>query len=168
MPEADGREPPASWDCRDRDCIDRALILNPGDWFGLTNRSMISIYEGKPEEARAWIEQATRLNRMPPYWLTEFECVSKFAEGRFAEVLVGVEPIQDGTWDMMYALSCYGHLGLKDKARETLARFRDQGRQIDFMAGAAREPYVVQATSDLLTVGLRTALAWYLDSQNDN
>ena len=33
--------------------IDRALILNPGDWFGLTNRSMISIYEGKPEEARA-------------------------------------------------------------------------------------------------------------------
>jgi TolB-like protein len=140
--------------------IVRALELNPDDWFGLSNRAMVSVYEGKPEEARQWLDKARRLNRMPPFWLTEFECVSKFVEERFAEVLPGVEPMIDGAWDMMYALSCYGHLGFKDKARETLQRFRDHGRQIDFMLGAAREPYVNPATRELLQTGLKTSLAW--------
>jgi len=140
--------------------IARALALNPKDWFGLSNRSMVSIYEGKPEEARAWSEEARRLNRMPPFWLTEFECISRFAEGHFAAVLPGVEPTTDGAWDMMYALSCYGHLGLKDKARETVKRFRDHGREVDFMMGAAREPYVKSETRDLLAAGLKAALGY--------
>lgn len=137
--------------------IERALALNPKDWFGLSNRSMASIYEGKPEEARALSEEARRLNRMPPFWLTEFECISRFGEGHFAEVLPGVEPMTDGAWDMMYAMACYGHLGMKDKARETVRRFRDQGREVDFMMGAAREPYVNSETRDLLAAGLKAA-----------
>ncbi|MFO0993298.1 MAG: winged helix-turn-helix domain-containing protein [Hyphomicrobiales bacterium] len=138
--------------------IERALALNPKDWFGLSNRSMVSIYEGKPEEARALSEEARRLNRMPPFWLTEFECISRFGEGHFTEVLPGVEPMTDGAWDMMYAMACYGHLGMRDKARETVRRFRDQGREIDFMMGAAREPYVRAETRDLLADGLKAAL----------
>ena len=140
--------------------IARALELNPSDWFGVTNRSMISIYEGKPEEARQWLDQAKRLNRVPPFWLTEFECLSKFGEEKFTAVLPGVESMTDGAWDMMYALACYGHLGLKDKARETVRRFRDEGREIDFMLGAKREPYVDPATRALLADGLRKALVW--------
>ena len=140
--------------------IARALELNPSDWFGLTNRSMISIYEGNPQEARQWLDQAKRLNRVPPFWLTEFECLSKFGEEKFAQVLPGVELMTDGAWDMMYALSCYGHLGLKEKAREAVRRFRDEGREIDFMLGAAREPYVAVETRALLADGLKTALMW--------
>ena len=140
--------------------IDRALALNPKDWFGLSNRSMVSIYEGKPEEARALSEEARHLNRMPPFWLTEFECISRFGEGQFVEVLPGVEPMTDGAWDMMYAMACYGHLGLKDKARATLKRFRDQGREVDFMMGAAREPYVSLETRELLAAGLKAALGY--------
>jgi TolB-like protein len=138
--------------------IARALELNPDDWFGLSNRAMVSVYEGKPQEARDWLAKARRLNRMPPFWLTEFECVSKFAEERFAEVLPGVEPLSDTAWDMMYALACYGHLGLKDKARATLASFREAGRDVDFLAGAAREPYVAAETRALLADGLKKAL----------
>jgi adenylate cyclase len=138
--------------------IERALALNPNDWFGLTNRSMLSIYAGDTADARRWIDLARRLNRAPPSWLTEFECISKFQEGLFGDVLPGVEPVDDGAWDMMYALACYGHLGLKEKARLTLKRFRDQGREIDFLSGAAREPYRDQAIQDLLNRGLRMAL----------
>ncbi len=138
--------------------IEQALALNPSDWFGLTNRSMLSIYAGDTSDARRWIDLARRLNRAPPSWLTEFECISKFQEGLFGDVLPGVEPVDDGAWDMMYALACYGHLGLEEKARRTIKRFRDQGREIDFLFGAAREPYLDQATRDQLTRGLRMAL----------
>jgi len=140
--------------------IEHALELNPSDWFGLTNYSMVKAYDGDPQEARRLIEQARRLNRMPPLWLTEFECFSRFAERDYAGVLAGVEAVPDGTWDMMYALACYGHLGLKDKARATLKSFRDQGRAVDFLAGAAREPYVAAETRALLADGLKKALEW--------
>jgi hypothetical protein len=48
---------------------------------------------------------------------------------------------------------------MKDKARETVRRFRDEGREIDFILGAAREPYVAAETRELLVEGLRKALA---------
>ena len=140
--------------------MERALVLNPSEWFGLTNRSMISVYEGKPAEARQLLDQARRLNTMPPIWLTEFECVSHFGEGRFADVLPGVEPIPDGAWDMMYAISSYGHLGLAEKACATLARFSDQGRSVDFLFGAMREPYRDPAIRERLSEGIRKALSF--------
>jgi TolB-like protein len=142
-----------------REPIERALALNPDDWFCLTNRSMVCVYEGKPEEARHWLERSRRLNPLPPIWLTEFECITRFGEERFAEVLAGVEVIPDGTWDMMYALACYGHLGLADKAKATLARFASQGRRPDFGLGAEREPYTDPAIRKLLIDGLKKASA---------
>ena len=74
-------------------------------------------------------------------------------------VLAGVEVIPDGTWDMMYALACYGHLGLADKAKATLARFASQGRRPDFGLGAEREPYTDPAIRKLLIDGLKKASA---------
>ena len=142
-----------------REPVDRALALNPDDWFCLTNQSMVCVYEGNPEEARLWLSRARRLNPLPPVWLAEFDCLTRFGEERYAEVLAGVEAVPDGAWDMMYALACYGHLGLSEKARATLARFHSQGRRPDFRLGAEREPYANPAVRKLLIEGLKRASA---------
>ncbi|MCB1379237.1 MAG: winged helix-turn-helix domain-containing protein [Alphaproteobacteria bacterium] len=138
----------------------RAVEINPGDWFCLSNRSMLSTYEGRSTEARAFLAQARVLNPIPPTWHREFECLSYFPEGQFAEVLSGVEAIPEGFWDCMYAMACYGHLGLRDKARACMARFEAEGRVPDFMAGAAQEPYRDPDVRERMVSGLRAALSF--------
>jgi tetratricopeptide (TPR) repeat protein len=140
--------------------LDRAVEINPGDWFSLSNRSMLSTYEGNTLQARSYLAQAKVLNPIPPIWHQEFECLSYFPEGGFADVLPGVEAIPEGFWDSMYAMACYGHLGLADKARNCMARFAAEGRVPDLIAGAEKEPFADRSVRKLLLDGLRTALAF--------
>jgi hypothetical protein len=62
--------------------------------------------------------------------------------------------------DMLYALASYGHLGLAEKARATIARFNEQGRNVDFLFGAMREPYTDPAIRQLLSEGIRKSLSF--------
>ena len=53
----------------------------------------------------------------------------EFVDGRYAEALPGLEAVPDGAWEMMYALACYGHLRLEDRAMTVLARFAAEGQE---------------------------------------
>lgn len=143
-----------------RNPLERAVAINPSNWFCLSNRSMLSTYEGNTLQARSFLAQAKTLNPIPPSWHYEFECLSYFPEGRFVDVLPGVEAIPEGLWDSMYAMACYGHLGMVDKARECKARFAAEGRMPDLMRGAESEPFVEASVRKLLLDGLTRALTY--------
>jgi TolB-like protein len=143
-----------------RDDLDKGVELNPSGWFSLANRSLLSTYEGKPEEARRYLSRSRQLNPIPPIWLWDFECISYFGEERYELVLPGVEAIPEGIWDGMYQMACYGHLGMREQARTCMARLRTGGRNADLMAVAAAEPYADPSTRTQLQEGVRKALAY--------
>jgi len=140
--------------------LDQAIALNPSESDALANRGLASAYECDTSEARSWLVRATALNPIPPLCCAEFKGIVDFVDGRYAEALPGLEAIPDGAWEMMYALACYGHLGLADKARVVLARFAAEGRNPDFVAAAGREPYRNPEVRNRLIEGLKKALAF--------
>ena len=138
----------------------KALALNPGAPSALAEMALISAYEGELQESRRWIDQAYRLNPLPPLWYGEMGGIVSFIEGRYDAVLPAFEAIPEGAWDMMYVLSCCGHLGLQDKARACLARLRQEGRNPDFLQAARAEPYRDPEPRERLIAGLAKALAF--------
>lgn len=138
----------------------RGIALNAGDPNVLANRALALSYDGKYAEAQQMLAQAQRLEPLPPRWFAEFVGVGAFAEGRYEETLAGVEPIAEFAWDNMYALACYGHLGMADRAREMRAYLQRQGRNVDWRLGASREPYKDDGVRERLIAGLNAALSF--------
>jgi tetratricopeptide (TPR) repeat protein len=138
---------------------EQAMSLNPGDTNVLANRSYVVTYEGRTGEARQLLDRARRLNPLPPIWYAEFESLIEFAEGNFPKALAGIEAIPEAAWDVMYMLACYGHLGMRDKARAAVAGLRQLGVDADFLLGASREPFRDSAIRDNLMAGLNKALS---------
>ena len=140
----------------------RAIALNPGDPAVLVNRALALTYDGKSVEAQALLDLARKLEPLTPPWFAEFAGVLAFAEGRYAESLEGVEPLTECAWDAMYALACCGHLGLSDRARAILSRFRKEkpGPDPDWLLGVSHEPYRDEGVRERLIAGLNMALAF--------
>ena len=138
---------------------ERGLALNPGQPGILVNRALTLAYDGKTSEARELMRHALKLEPLPPLWYAEFNSVIAFAERQYEEALAGVEPLPEMAWDIMYALSCYGHLGRTDQARATLARLQREGRAPDWFYGVSREPYRDARLRAQLIKGLELALA---------
>ena len=136
-----------------------ALDLNPGDPAVLVEVGVLNVFRGDIATARSYIDQAFRLNPVPPPWYHEFRGMADFVEGRYAECLRAFEPITGPAIDNMYTLACMGHLGETGKARERLARIARAGRNWDFMAGAAQEPYRDPDVRQRLVEGLKRALS---------
>ncbi len=147
---------------------ERGLALNPGQPGILVNRGLTLAYDGRTAEARNLMAQALRLEPLPPPWFAEFNSVIAFAEERYEETLAGVEPQGEMAWDIMYALSCYGHLGKVEQARAALARLREQGRDPDWQLGVSHEPYRDPAVRERLIEGLRLAQAFAQSRRNPN
>lgn len=137
-----------------------SVSLNPGDPGVLANRALALSYDNKVTEAQDLLGLACRLEPLQPKWFGEFAGVMAFAEGRYPETLVSTEPLVDCAWDAMYALSCCGHLGLKDKGRTILAGLRQQGSEPDWRVGLSHEPYRDTSVRDRLAAGLQIALAF--------
>jgi TolB-like protein len=139
---------------------ERAVILNAGDPAVLANRALALAYDGRHAEAQQILGQARRLEPLPPPWFAEYAAILAFAKGRYAETLIGVEPIMEAAWDNMYALACYGHLGLAERAREMRAYLQNQGRNFDWRLGSSREPYRDGDVRERLIAGLNMALSF--------
>ena len=139
---------------------ERGISLNPSDPHVLVNRALTLGYDGQTNEAMDLINQAHRLEPIPPRWFGEFSGILAFAEGRYAETLAGVEPIPEPAWDVMYALACYGLMGEKLKARDTLVRLAETGRNHDWALGISREPYRDPAIRERLSEGIAKALSF--------
>jgi TolB-like protein len=139
---------------------ERGLALNPGQPGMLANRALTLAYDGRTAEARILIAQALRLDPLPPPWYARFNGVTAFAAGQYEETLSGITPLGEMAWDIMYALSCYGHLGRKQQARAALSRLRQQGREPDWLFGVSREPYREPTVRGQLREGVKSALSW--------
>ena len=139
---------------------ERALSLNPGDSYVYAQRALVAIYECRPDAAKQWLAQAIRLNPMPPIWYPEYAALVAFQEERYADALAAFEAIPDCALDMMNLMACYGFLGEQEKARAIIDRFAAEGRNPDFLAAAAREPYRDPGPRERLIEGLRMALSW--------
>ncbi len=139
---------------------DLATSLNPGDPAVLINGALALAYAGKQAEARALIDQAHRLEPVPPLWFGEFKGVAAFAAGDYEQTLAGVEGIPECAWDVMYALACYGLRGEADKARALLARFRESYGEPDWALGLSREPYRDPRVRENLVRGFEMALTF--------
>ncbi len=140
--------------------LQRSFLLNPGDPNVLANLGLLAVYQGQPSEASRWLAQANKLNPIPMLWNAEFGAIQAFSESRYAEALPPLEAIPDGGWDMMYALSCYGHLGFRQKARDCRDRFANEGRHLDFIAAAEVEPHRDAQVRERLITGIVKALSF--------
>jgi TolB-like protein/Flp pilus assembly protein TadD len=137
---------------------ERGLVLNPGQPGMLANRALALTYDGRAAEARDLMAQALRLEPFPPPWYARFIGIIAFVEGRYEDALAGAAAQGERAWDIMYALSCWGHLGRVEQARATLARLSQQGREPDWLFGVSREPFRDPAVRDRLIAGLKLAL----------
>jgi tetratricopeptide (TPR) repeat protein len=142
------------------DVSKRSMELNPGDPAVLANRALALIYDGKATEAQALLDLARKLEPLPPAWFGEFAGLLAFAEGRYAEALEGTEPQAEYAWDTMYALASCGHLGLGERAKSILSRFRQQGPDPDWLLGVSHEPFRDKSVRERLVAGLNIALAF--------
>ena len=137
---------------------ERGLALNPGQPGMLANRALTLAYDGRTAEARELMAQALRLEPLPPPWYARFNGAIAFVEGRYEEALAGVAPQGEMAWDIMYALSCYGHLGRTEQAQATLARLQQQGRNPDWLLGVSHEPYRDAKVRERLIAGHQTGV----------
>ena len=142
---------------------ERGLTFNPGQPGMLANRALTLTYDGRTVEARDLMAQALRLEPLPPPWYARFNGVIAFVEGRYDEAFMGVASQGKRAWDIMYALSCCGHLERAEQARATLARLNQQGRDPDWLLGVSREPYRDAKIRERLIAGLEVALTWGAD-----
>ena len=138
----------------------RSVALNPGDPGVLVNRALALSYDGKGPEAQALFDLARKLEPLPPMWFNELAAVLEFAEGRYMESLEGTEPFAEFAWDTMYALASCGHLGLAERAKEILSRFRQLGPDPDWLLGLSHEPFRDKEVRERLAAGLNMALAF--------
>ena len=138
----------------------RAMELNSGDPAVLVGRAHALTYNGTGTEAQTLLRVARKLEPLYPAWFSEIAGILAFSEGRYAEALEGTEPLAEFAWDTMYALASCGHLGLAERAKAILARFRQQGLDPDWLFGVSREPYRDKGVRERLLFGLNTALAF--------
>ena len=138
----------------------QSMALNPGDPAVLANRALALTYDGKGAEAQALFDLARKLEPLPPLWFAEFAGLLAFAEGRYTEALEGTEPMAEYAWDTMYALASCGHLGLVERAKAILTRFRQQGPDPDWLLGVSHEPFRDKGVRERLVAGLKIALAF--------
>jgi TolB-like protein len=138
----------------------RSMALNPGDPAVLVNRALALTYDGKGTEAQALLDLGRKLEPLPPLWFGEFASVLAFAEERYLATLEGTEPLVEFAWDTMYALASCGHLGLVERAKAILSRFRQQRPDPDWMLGVLHEPFRDKGVCERLVAGLNIALAF--------
>lgn len=138
----------------------RSMGLNPGDPAVLVNRAIALTYDGKAAEAHALLNLARKLEPLPPLWFAQFDGVLAFVERRYAETLEATEPQAEYAWDTLYALASCGHLGLAKRAKDILARFRQQGSEPDWLLGASHDPFRDKEVRERLVAGLDMALAF--------
>ena len=138
---------------------ERALALNPTDANVQSEVCLVQAYRGEYAVSHAWFAQASALNPLPPPWYAEFHAIAVFAEEQYADALPAFLAIPDFGFDLMYSLSCLGHLGRREQVRDLLARGLPVASPDELLAAAELEPYRDATRRECLLEGLAKALA---------
>ncbi len=135
----------------------KAFALTPGDPHVLAELGLLHIYRGDLASAYDFIDQAERLNPLPPLWYAEFRAIGAFVAGRYAEALPGFAAIPECAFDTAYVTACLGHLG--DAAGIAAITPRIEQRHWDLLAVAADEPFRDPEPRQRLITGIAKAFA---------
>ncbi|MDQ0396145.1 adenylate/guanylate cyclase domain-containing protein [Labrys monachus] len=136
----------------------KAHALNPYDARILALRSPLATYLGKPEEGRAWIERAMRLDPLHPAWYATnlglaCYCARDYADG--AAAYAGVAGPQAGVLAGLAA--CRAQLGDADGAGRARAALLAAKPDFSARIFIAARPFKYELDSDHLLEGLRKA-----------
>lgn len=140
-----------------RSMIEHAMRLNPNNHYAIAQRAVVAIYDGQIDAAKGWLASLKKLTPHALPWIETYHAMIAFHEGRFNEAIPGLAS-DDFAWQTLYQIACHGHLGEPELAQAIVGRFAAQGRELDFHAGAAREPYSDAALHRHLIDGVRLAL----------
>jgi TolB-like protein len=147
-----------SFDLADEHCR-RALRLNPISPDDLASTGALRSYQGSPEEAIGWFEQATRVDPFfDPTWYWQLLGAAYFNARRYDDATAVFNRSDDKpAWVHAYRAAAHAQAGRTDQARAAAA---DVVRACpDFSAAvlAAKEPYRFAADGEHLLAGLRKA-----------
>lgn len=140
-----------------RSMIEQALRLNPNNHYAIAQRAVVAIYDGQIDAAKGWLASLKKLTPHALPWVETYNAMIAFHEGRYREAIPGLAS-DDFAWQTLYQIACHGHLGEPEMAQSIVGRLAAQGRELDFHAGAAREPYADKALHQHLIEGVRQAL----------
>ncbi|MFO1121547.1 MAG: winged helix-turn-helix domain-containing protein [Hyphomicrobiales bacterium] len=133
----------------------RAMEINPGDSYVLADASVHAIYGGRLGDAHALIDEAYRLNPIPPRWFSEYRGLLDFAEGRYSDAANAFHEFISGKYQMTYYVACLGYLG--DRLALASAASHVEERGMDLTAVASAEPYREPRLRERLIDGLSRA-----------
>ncbi|MFN4141984.1 MAG: winged helix-turn-helix domain-containing tetratricopeptide repeat protein [Aestuariivirga sp.] len=137
----------------------KALQANPDDPHVLAEMALVEFYRGNLPSGHKLLDEAERLNPMPPLWYAEFRAIAAFAEGRYSDALPSFAAVPECVFDNTYMLACMGYLGTADGFEKVIKRVRESGwnlRQV-----AADEPFKYPAVRERLHDGLtRAGITW--------
>ncbi|WP_274628268.1 adenylate/guanylate cyclase domain-containing protein [Arvimicrobium flavum] len=140
--------------------LQRAIPLNPSDDWTYVVLSDALNFNGRPREARAYLDAAMRVDPGWTDWRHYQAGLAEFGQGRFKEAIDALErinPDSPSPWPRFFGqhllLSAYGHLGHPDKARsvkrtlEALVEATDGGELCQLVA---QQYFVYMDEADML------------------
>jgi adenylate cyclase len=122
--------------------LQEAVALDPSDPWTFDGLSQALIFSGRPEEGRAYIDAAMRLDPAglsgSADWRHYLAGLASFGEGSFEDAVQVLEKIDlrsPDPWTKFYALqvllSAYGHLGRSAELEVAKAKFKDLLAEMD-------------------------------------
>lgn len=138
--------------------LDRAIALNPNNYFVGAARANWLCRVGRMEEALRSVEELMRHDPLPPPWFWELRSQILFQLDRYAEVIESTSqksPLQ--YWDHAYMAAAYACLGKNAEARAQATEVLRMKNDFSIAAYAIQDPYKDPARQKRVLDALRTA-----------
>ena len=128
----------------------------PADPNVLAEMALLHIYSGNLDKAFSLLDEAERLNPLPPLWYAEFRGIAAFVMRRYADALPAFAAVPECVFDTTYVMACLGHMD--DRKRTALVMQRVRERNWNLVPVAEDEPFRDPQPRLDLIAGVRKAL----------
>jgi TolB-like protein/tetratricopeptide (TPR) repeat protein len=147
----------------------RAIALDPSDADGYEGMAQALIYDGRPKDAKAFLEASYRVDPRETSWRTKSLGLAYFTMGHFEEAIATLEqldPTTEELWHRFQSLfllaAAHAHLGHAERAeaaRKQLSTLSHRLHEANLSGLLARMafPYKQESDADRLLDGLRMA-----------
>jgi TolB-like protein len=99
--------------------LEKALSLNPHDFWAWSNYAWYLTIVGEPQQALDRLDRREALEPFSPIWHWKIRARALYGLGRYEEAAAAMEHMASfNYWNHGYLAACYGQLGQADKARE--------------------------------------------------
>jgi TolB-like protein/Tfp pilus assembly protein PilF len=107
-----------------RHCFERALMLNPNDYYALGFFGFYLTAVGEIDVALTNFDQSARINPLQPEWFNWLRGIAFFTARRYDEAIAALGPIKDSINEVRgWLTASYAGAGRLDEARAMLEEF---------------------------------------------